>query len=95
MLPANTPRSNSASRRSGGWLSSSAIISKVLQEADLEKLNGAWARYKDVDEDGIPYRTIPGNRHPAAKQRALLEPVEFLPQLHDEADDAGSPLRRG
>ena len=39
---------------------------KVLQEADLEKLNGAWARYKDVDEDGIPYRTIPGNRHPAA-----------------------------
>lgn len=39
---------------------------KVLWEQDLEKLNGVWARYRDVDGDGIPYRTIPGNRHPAA-----------------------------
>ncbi|MEW6093537.1 MAG: 2-oxoacid:acceptor oxidoreductase subunit alpha [Chloroflexota bacterium] len=39
---------------------------KVLWEADLEKMNGIWARYKDVDGDGIPYRTIPGNEHPAS-----------------------------
>lgn len=39
---------------------------KVLWEEDLEKLNGIWARYKDVDGDGIPYRTVPGNRHPAS-----------------------------
>jgi 2-oxoglutarate/2-oxoacid ferredoxin oxidoreductase subunit alpha len=39
---------------------------KILWEADLEKLNGVWARYKDVDGDGIPYRTVPGNRHHAA-----------------------------
>jgi 2-oxoglutarate/2-oxoacid ferredoxin oxidoreductase subunit alpha len=39
---------------------------KVLWEADLEKLNGIWARYKDVDGDGVPYRTVAGNRHPAA-----------------------------
>lgn len=39
---------------------------KILWEEDLEKLNGQWARYKDVDGDGIPYRTVPGNRHPAA-----------------------------
>jgi 2-oxoglutarate ferredoxin oxidoreductase subunit alpha len=39
---------------------------KVLWEEDLEKLKGAWARYKDVDGDGIPYRTVAGNRHPAA-----------------------------
>jgi 2-oxoglutarate/2-oxoacid ferredoxin oxidoreductase subunit alpha len=39
---------------------------KVLWEADLEKLNGVWARYKDVDGDGIPYRTVAGNKHPAA-----------------------------
>ena len=39
---------------------------KVLWEADLEKLNGIWARYKDVDGDGIPYRTVIGNHHPAA-----------------------------
>lgn len=39
---------------------------KVLWEADLERLNGNWARYKDVDGDGIAYRTLPGNRHPMA-----------------------------
>ncbi len=39
---------------------------KVLWEEDLEKLNGIWARYKDVDGDGIPYRTLPGNQHPSA-----------------------------
>lgn len=25
-----------------------------------------WGRYRDVDGDGIPYRTIPGNQHPRA-----------------------------
>ncbi len=39
---------------------------KVLWEEDLKKLNGQWGRYKDVDGDGIPYRTLPGNRHPQA-----------------------------
>jgi 2-oxoglutarate ferredoxin oxidoreductase subunit alpha len=39
---------------------------KILWEADLEKLNGLWSRYKDVDGDGIPYRTVAGNRHPTA-----------------------------
>jgi len=39
---------------------------KVLWEDDLEKLKGNWARYKDIDGDGIPYRTVPGNQHPAA-----------------------------
>ncbi len=37
---------------------------KVIWEEDLEKLKGRWARYKDVDGDGITYRTVPGNRHP-------------------------------
>jgi 2-oxoglutarate ferredoxin oxidoreductase subunit alpha len=39
---------------------------KVLWEEDIEKLQGKWARYLDVDGDGIPYRTLVGNRHPAA-----------------------------
>lgn len=42
---------------------------KVLWEEDIQKLaesGEGWARYKDVDGDGIPYRTIPGNRHPKA-----------------------------
>jgi 2-oxoglutarate ferredoxin oxidoreductase subunit alpha len=39
---------------------------KVLWEEDLERLKGQWGRYLDVDNDGIPYRTLPGNRHPSA-----------------------------
>ena len=39
---------------------------KVLWEGDLDRLNGEWARYKDVDGDAIPYRTVLGNRHPRA-----------------------------
>ena len=38
---------------------------KVLSEADLERL-GAFARYRDVDKDGISYRTLPGTAHPLA-----------------------------
>jgi 2-oxoglutarate ferredoxin oxidoreductase subunit alpha len=36
---------------------------KILWETDLEELKGNWARYLDKDGDGIPYRTVPGNRH--------------------------------
>lgn len=43
---------------------------KILWEEDIEKLlkepDGKWGRYLDVDGDGIPYRTVPGNRHPKA-----------------------------
>jgi 2-oxoglutarate ferredoxin oxidoreductase subunit alpha len=39
---------------------------KVLWEEDLERMNGDWGRYLDVDGDGIPYRTLLGNRHPKA-----------------------------
>jgi 2-oxoglutarate ferredoxin oxidoreductase subunit alpha len=39
---------------------------KVLWEADLEKLNGVWSRYKDIDDDGVPFRTVPGNKHSSA-----------------------------
>ncbi len=47
---------------------------KILWEEDIEKLlkqdgnqklfNGQFGRYLDLDGDGIPYRTVPGNRHP-------------------------------
>ncbi len=39
---------------------------KVLWEGDLDKLNGEWGRYHDVDGDGITYRTVMGNMHPSA-----------------------------
>src|ERR1017187_8731157 len=38
---------------------------KVLNAEQLTELGG-FARYKDVDGDGIPYRTLPGTDHPAA-----------------------------
>lgn len=38
---------------------------KVLSAERLEELGG-FARYKDVDADGIPYRTLPGTDHPIA-----------------------------
>jgi 2-oxoglutarate ferredoxin oxidoreductase subunit alpha len=38
---------------------------KVLSVADLERLGG-FARYRDVDGDGIGWRTLPGTRHPKA-----------------------------
>ena len=38
---------------------------KVLTAEDLERLGG-FARYRDVDGDGIGWRTLPGTRHPKA-----------------------------
>jgi 2-oxoglutarate ferredoxin oxidoreductase subunit alpha len=38
---------------------------KVLTKEDLDRLGG-FSRYKDVDGDGIGYRTLPGTDHPAA-----------------------------
>jgi 2-oxoglutarate ferredoxin oxidoreductase subunit alpha len=37
---------------------------KVLDAETLARL-GDWGRYKDVDGDGIPYRTLPGTGMPA------------------------------
>ncbi|MGH2536215.1 MAG: 2-oxoacid:acceptor oxidoreductase subunit alpha [Candidatus Promineifilaceae bacterium] len=36
---------------------------KVLSAEEVEA-RGAFGRYRDVDGDGIPYRTLPGNPHP-------------------------------
>jgi 2-oxoglutarate ferredoxin oxidoreductase subunit alpha len=41
---------------------------KVLTAEDLDKLGG-FARYRDVDGDGVGYRTLPGTNHP---RRGLL-----------------------
>ncbi len=38
---------------------------KVLSEEDLRQMGG-FSRYRDVDGDGIPFRTLPGNNHPGA-----------------------------
>jgi 2-oxoglutarate ferredoxin oxidoreductase subunit alpha len=38
---------------------------KVLGAEDLSAMK-SWGRYRDVDKDGIAYRTLPGTNHPAA-----------------------------
>jgi len=38
---------------------------KVLTAQDVERLGG-FARYKDLDGDGVGYRTLPGTGHPQA-----------------------------
>jgi 2-oxoglutarate ferredoxin oxidoreductase subunit alpha len=38
---------------------------KVLTKEELDKL-GSFARYRDVDGDGIGWRTLPGTMHPKA-----------------------------
>jgi len=38
---------------------------KVL-DAETIKQFADWGRYKDIDGDGIPYRTLPGNQNPRA-----------------------------
>jgi 2-oxoglutarate ferredoxin oxidoreductase subunit alpha len=38
---------------------------KVLTAEDLKRI-GEFGRYKDVDGDAIPYRTLPGTDHPKA-----------------------------
>lgn len=39
---------------------------KVLTLEQIKELGGSWGRYKDVDGDGIGWRTLPGTPHPAA-----------------------------
>jgi len=36
---------------------------KVLSAEELKQFQD-WGRYKDIDGDGIPYRTLPGNENP-------------------------------
>jgi 2-oxoglutarate ferredoxin oxidoreductase subunit alpha len=38
---------------------------KLLDPAKLAELGATWGRYKDVDGDGIPYRSLPGSGMPA------------------------------
>ncbi|HEV2262806.1 MAG TPA: 2-oxoacid:acceptor oxidoreductase subunit alpha [Candidatus Rubrimentiphilum sp.] len=38
---------------------------KVLSAQELASAQ-SWGRYRDIDADGIPYRTLPGTEHPSA-----------------------------
>jgi 2-oxoglutarate ferredoxin oxidoreductase subunit alpha len=66
---------------------------KVLSEDDLKKL-GSFARYKDVDGDGIPYRTLPGNAHPSAAYFTRGSGHNERGQYSERGDDYARNMER-
>ncbi len=59
---------------------------KVLSKEDLDRL-GSFARYKDVDGDGIGYRTLPGINHPAGAWFARGSGHNEKSQYSERPDD--------
>jgi 2-oxoglutarate ferredoxin oxidoreductase subunit alpha len=66
---------------------------KVLSKEDLDRLGG-FARYKDVDGDGIGYRTLPGTVHPAAAYFARGSGHNEKAQYSERADDFENNMER-
>src|SRR5712671_1384114 len=66
---------------------------KVLGKEDLDRLGG-FARYKDVDGDGIGYRTLPGTPHPAAAYFARGSGHNERAQYSERADDFENNMER-
>jgi len=66
---------------------------KVLSKEDLDRLGG-FARYKDIDGDGIGYRTLPGTPHPAAAYFARGSGHNERAQYSERADDFENNMER-
>src|SRR5438093_11799346 len=66
---------------------------KVLSKEDLDRLGG-FARYKDVDGDGIGYRTLPGTIHPSAAYFARGTGHNEKAQYSERADDFENNMER-
>jgi 2-oxoglutarate/2-oxoacid ferredoxin oxidoreductase subunit alpha len=66
---------------------------KVLSKEDLDRLGG-FARYKDVDGDGIGYRTLPGTIHPSAAYFARGSGHNEKAQYSERADDFENNMER-
>lgn len=66
---------------------------KVLSREDLERM-GSFARYQDVDGDGIGWRTLPGTDHPAATYFARGTGHNERAQYSERPDDFEKNLDR-
>jgi 2-oxoglutarate ferredoxin oxidoreductase subunit alpha len=66
---------------------------KVLTAEDLERL-GSFARYEDVDGDGISYRTLPGTNHPKAAYFARGTGHNLLAEYSESPQDWVSNMER-
>jgi 2-oxoglutarate ferredoxin oxidoreductase subunit alpha len=70
---------------------------KVLtaeQIAAIEEQFGRYGRYKDVDGDGIPYRTLPGNPNPKSAYLARGTGHNEFGQYSERAEDWQKNLDR-
>jgi len=76
---------------------------KVLSDEEVARL-GKFERYRDSDGDGIPYRTIPGQKHPLAayftrgsghdEQARYTESSEAYPRVMDRLSKKYDTARR-
>jgi 2-oxoglutarate ferredoxin oxidoreductase subunit alpha len=66
---------------------------KVLTAEDLERV-GEFARYRDVDGDGIPYRTLPGTEHPLAAYFTRGTGHDERAVYSERADDWDANIKR-
>jgi 2-oxoglutarate ferredoxin oxidoreductase subunit alpha len=66
---------------------------KVLTAEDLERAGG-FARYKDVDGDGVGYRTLPGTDHPQAAWFARGSGHNEKSQYSERPDDYANNMDR-
>ena len=66
---------------------------KILSKEDLDRL-GSFERYKDVDGDGIGYRTLPGTDHPAAAYFARGSGHNEKSQYSERPDDFERNMER-
>jgi 2-oxoglutarate ferredoxin oxidoreductase subunit alpha len=66
---------------------------KVLSKGELERLGG-FERYRDVDGDGIPYRTLPGTEHPGAAWFARGSGHNEKSQYSERPDDFERNMER-
>jgi 2-oxoglutarate ferredoxin oxidoreductase subunit alpha len=65
---------------------------KVLDEAKVRELGASWGRYKDLDGDGIPWRTLPDTGTPSYFTRGSGH--NAMAQYSERADDYTNNLDR-
>ena len=65
---------------------------KVLDEAKVRELGASWGRYKDVDGDGIPWRSLPDTKAPAFFTRGSGH--NAMAQYTERSDDYVNNLDR-
>lgn len=66
---------------------------KLVSAEDIEE-QGGFGRYRDVDGDGVPQRTIPGNRHPQAAYFARGSGHDAQARYSEDENDYKETLDR-